>query len=504
MPAERISRERLTEPPGEIYTATVLEPSFRFMLAEYYDALLETNKAWSVMLGDTGIVEPDHVRRLLSALNLMSAEGAESLSEFNPAYEYFYSHIENRLTELAGPDAAGEINLGRTRPEPLTRMALRPRILLLVDRLVAVIERLLDIAARESATVMPQWTHMQPAQPSTLGHYLLGVTDALLRDVRRLAAAYRTTNACTLGCGALAGTSYAVDRELVADLLGFDEVRENTIDCVASGDYGLETTAAVANLGITLSRLCEDLYLWHTDEFGLVEIGDAFAGSSSMMPQKKNAYPFEYVRARGARTVGEMVSAFGALHNTNFGDIKDVEEEMVPPLFRTCDETATSLRLLEGTLGTLVVHRERCAARAASGFSTATELAAVLHRRTDLDYRSAHRVVGHLVLLATTAGRCPADVDAALVDQAAREVLGRDAGLSDEQVRDALDPARFVSAHQVAGGPAAEPVRQALAGAHSAVADWRDWLNTARSTVDDAARALAARVEEYVGGGAGD
>src|SRR5690606_31268237 len=405
-----------------------------------------------------------------------------SLSEFNPAYEYFYSHIENRLTELAGPDAAGEINLGRTRPEPLIRMALRPRILLLVDRLVAVIERLLDIAARESATVMPQWTHMQPAQPSTLGHYLLGVTDALLRDVRRLAAAYRTTNACTLGCGALAGTSYAVDRELVADLLGFDEVRENTIDCVASGDYGLETTAAVANLGITLSRLCEDLYLWHTDEFGLVEIGDAFAGSSSMMPQKKNAYPFEYVRARGARTVGEMV----------------------PPLFRTCDETATSLRLLEGTLGTLVVHRERCAARAASGFSTATELAAVLHRRTDLDYCSAHRVVGHLVLLATTAGRCPADVDAALVDQAAREVLGRDAGLSDEQVRDALDPARFVSAHQVAGGPAAEPVRQALAGAHSAVADWRDWLNTARSTMDDAACALAARVEEYVGGGAGD
>ncbi|MQA07564.1 MAG: argininosuccinate lyase [Pseudonocardiaceae bacterium] len=500
MPAEeRISRERLTEPPGEIYTSTILEPSFRFMLAEYFEPLLRTNRAWAVMLGDTGIVPADRVRALLAALSRMSEEGAEAFAEFNPAYEYFYSHLEHRLAEYAGADAAGEINLGRTRPEPLTRLALRERILRLTEELGALVDVLLDIAEREAGTVMPQWTHMQPAQPSTFGHYLLGIIAALGRDAERIGAAYRTTNACTLGCGALAGTSYPVDRDVVAELLGFDEVRENTIDCVASGDYGLETSAAVANLGITLSRLCEDLYIWHTDEFGFVEIGDSFAGSSSMMPQKKNAYPFEYIRARGARAVGEMTAAFGALHNTNFGDIKDVEEEMVPPIFRACDELATSLRLLRGTLGTLTVHRERCEARAAAGFATATELAAVLHRNTDLDYRSAHRVVGHLVLVATNRGVEPSDVDSALLDEAARETLGRDTGLSDEQVRGALDPRGFVAAHDVPGGPAAEPVRRALDTARAGAADRRAWLDGARERLAVADKRLSERVAGYLG-----
>lgn len=500
MPTDQpISRERLTEAPGEVYTSTVLEPSYRFMLTEYFDALLEVNKAWAVMLGDCDIVPAEHVRRLLAALQRMTEDGAESFSEFNPAHEYFYSHLEYRLAEYAGVDAAGEINLGRTRPEPLTRMALRERILGLAENLGALIGTLLDLAEREADTVMPQWTHMQPAQPSTMGHYLVGLANALLRDAERLVAAYRTTNACTLGCGALAGTSYPVDREVVAVLLGFDAVRENTIDCVASGDYALEASAAVANLGITLSRMCEDFYLWHTDEFGLVEIGDSFSGSSSMMPQKKNAYPFEYIRARGARAVGDMTAAFGALHNTNFGDIKDVEEEMVPPVFRACDEMLQSLRLLGGALETLTVHRERCAARAAAGFATATELAATLHRNSELDYRSAHRVVGHLVLLATQRGVTPSNVDSALLDEAARDTVGRDAGLSDQQIRDALDPRGFVAAHTVRGGPAKHALEQAINDARNLAEQRRNWVDASRKRLADAHNRLAERFTDHRG-----
>ncbi|MEU5849437.1 argininosuccinate lyase [Saccharopolyspora shandongensis] len=494
-----ISRERLTEPPGEVYTSTVLEPSFRFMLTEYFDSLLEVNKAWTLMLGDTRIVPADHVRQLLSALNRMTDEGVGAFAEFNPAYEYFYSHLEHRLAEYAGADAAGEINLGRTRPEPLTRMALRGRLLRLNEELGELIDTLLELAEREADTVMPQWTHMQPAQPSTMGHYLVGIVNALQRDTERIASAYRTTNVCTLGCGALAGTSYPVDRESVAVLLGFDGVRENTIDCVASGDYALEVSAAVANLGITLSRLCEDFYIWHTDEFGLVEIGDAFAGSSSMMPQKKNAYPFEYVRARGARAVGDMTAAFGALHNTNFGDIKDVEEEMVPPVFRVCDEMSVSLRLLRGTLQTVTVHRERCEARAAAGFSTATELAAMLHRNSDLDYRSAHRVVGHLVLLATQRGIEPSAVDSSLLNEAARDTLGKDAGLTDQQVRDAIDPRGFVAAHTVRGGPAKEPLQNAIVDAQRRSVERREWVAGAKDRLTSAHDRLAERVTDVLG-----
>jgi argininosuccinate lyase len=495
---ESISRHRLSAPPGEVYTRTVLEPSFRFMLENYFEALLDTNRAWALMLGDTGIVSGEHVSRLLAALDTMASEGSGVFAEFNPAHEYFYSHVENRLSQLAGPDAAGQINLARTRPEPLTRMALRSRILGVSEGLAQLTDLLLDLAEREADTVMPQWTHMQPAQPSTLGHYLIGVVDALDRDAGRIESAYRTTNACTLGCGALAGTSYPIDRLLVTDLLGFDEVRVNTIDCVASGDFALETTAALANLATTLSRLCEDMYLWHTDEFGLVEIGDAFAGSSSMMPQKKNAYPFEYVRARAAHAVGDMVAAFGALHNTNFGDIKDVEEEMVPSTLRSCKEVTNSLELLTGTLGSLTVHRERMADRAGAGFSTATELAAVLHQETDLDFRTAHRVVGRLVGLASQRGIRPQDVGSALLDEAAGEVLGRQAGLSADQVRRALDPHGFIAAHTVLGGPAAEPVRQALAEARGRAARRREWQQEATSRLAKASDELRRRTKEHV------
>jgi argininosuccinate lyase len=496
--SDSISRHRLSAPPGAVYTRTVLEPSFRFMLDHYFEALLETNRAWALMLGDTGIVRPEHVSSILEALERMTSEGVAAFETFNPAHEYFYSHLENRLSELAGPDAAGQINLARTRPEPLTRMALRTRNLAVSQGLGQLVESLLDMAEAEADTVMPQWTHMQPAQPSTLGHYLLGVVDALDRDAGRLESAYRTTNACTLGCGALAGTSYPIDRQLVADLLGFDEVRVNTIDCVASGDYALETTAALANLATTLSRLCEDMYLWHTDEFGLVEIGDAFAGSSSMMPQKKNAYPFEYVRARAAHAVGDMVAAYGALHNTNFGDIKDVEEEMVPPTLRSCEEVTNSLELLTGTLGSLTVDRERMAERAGAGFATATELAAVLHRETELDFRTAHRVVGRLVGLATQRGIRPQDVGVELLDEASGEVLGRPAGLSADQLRHALDPAGFIAAHTVLGGPAPRPVRDALAEARARAARRRDWHHEATSRLAAASEELRRRANEHL------
>lgn len=469
---ESISRERLEAPPGEVYTETVLEPGYRFMLEHYFEPLVETNKAWTAMLVETGIVAGDTGARLLDAIAALESEGPAAMGAFDPRYEYFYSHMERYLIARAGEEVAGEINIGRTRPEPLTRMVLRRRVLDLVEDVGGLSGTLLGIAEREVETVMPQWTHFQHAQLSTLGHYLVGIVNALERDVERLLAAYRRTNACTLGCGALAGTSYPVDRDLVARLLGFDGVRENTIDAVAGGDYLLESTAAVANLMVTLSRLCQDLYIWHTEEFGFVTVGDDFAGSSSMMPQKKNAYPFEYVRARAAHAIGDVTAAFGTLHNTNYQDIKDVEEEMVPPAFRSLDEASRSIRLLAGTIGSLEIDRERMLEQAGRGFAACTELAAAIHRETALSYRTAHRVVGNLVLRASKQGKGARDVDAALVNESAREIVGHDLeDLDDATVRGALDPRAFVAAHDVPGGPAPRVVRTAIAAARARLKD---------------------------------
>lgn len=495
-----ISRHRLSEPPGEIYTRTILEPSYRFMLENYFTGLVETNEAWVVMLEKTSIVEREKARRLLIGLRRIAEEGAEEFSTFNPAYEYFYSHIENRLAEYVGADASGEINIARTRPEPLTRLAIRARILVALQALSDLSALLLEMAEREVETVMPQWTHMQPAQPSTLGHYLLGIAAALDRDATRLEAAFNTTNMSTLGCGALAGTSYPVDRYLVADLLGFAGVRQNTIDCVASGDYAMETGSALANLATTLSRLSEDMYIWHTAEFGFIEIGDAFAGSSSMMPQKKNAYPFEYVRARAGRAVQDMASVYAVLHNTNFGDIKDVEEEMVPPALRVLDETTVSMELLRGTLSTIELDRERLEDSADAAFSTATELAAVIHRNTELNFREAHQIVGSLVRLATQKDVRARDVTKEMFDEAAENVLGRQVDLDEETIRNALSPRKFVLAHDVDGGAAPEAVRRSLSKASNRHAQHVNWLTStrqqlaaARSRLDEHTKALTTQ-----------
>jgi argininosuccinate lyase len=496
--SDKISRERLEAPPGAVYTETILAPGYEFMLEHYFYPLVETNKAWTVMLVEAGIIGGDVGASLLEAIKGLEAEGPEAMGEFNPRYEYFYSHVEHYLIEHAGEEVAGEINIGRTRPEPLARMVVRERLLDVLEHLRSFRTALLDIAEREAETVMPQWTHYQHAQLSTVGHYLLGILDALGRDAERLFAAYGTVNRCTLGCGALAGSSYPLDRQLVSDLLGFDGYQENTIDCVSSSDFTLETSAALANMMITLSRLCEDLYTWHTEEFDLVVISDEYAGSSSMMPQKKNAYPFEYVRARAAHAVGEMASAYGTLHNTNFQDIKDVEEEVVYPVFRSFDETSRSLRLLEGTISSMQFKRENMLQKAAQGYGSCTELAAKIHRQTDLSYRTAHRIVGNLVLRAFKQGKAATDIDAALVNESAREIIGRELDIDDDLVRNSLDPTAFVKAHDVPGGPAPDRVREAIRKARAILDDHDGRVSRSRESLDEASSELNGRVERLV------
>lgn len=478
---------------------TVLAPGYEFMLRHYFYPLVETNKAWTVMLAEAGIIGGESGALLLRAILDLEKEGPGAMGEFDPRYEYFYSHMERYLIAHAGEEVAGEINIGRTRPEPLARMVVRERLLDALENLGHLRTTLLDIAEREAETVMPQWTHQQHAQLSTVGHYLVGIVRALERDAGRLQAAYRTVNRSTLGCGALSGTSYPIDRQKVADFLGFDGFQENTIDCVSSSDFTLETSAALANMMVTLSRLCQDLYTWSTEEFGLMEIGDEYAGSSSMMPQKKNAYPFEYVRARASHAVGEMVSSFGTLHNTNFQDIKDVEEEVVPPVFRSFEETERSLKLLDGVISSVRFDREEMLRKAAGGFGSCTELAAAIHRRTDLSYRTAHRVVGNLVLRAYKQGKAATEIDAGLLNESAEEIIGRRLDLDDAAVSGALEPTSFVAAHDVPGGPAPGVVRAAIKDAQ-AVADGDDkFVTEARDALGKARDELARRVETLSG-----
>ncbi|WP_265110823.1 argininosuccinate lyase [Halosolutus halophilus] len=492
---ENISRERLEAAPGKVYTETIQEPTYEFKREHYFSPLIETNKAWAVMLVDTGIIDEDVGAQLLDAVADLEEAGPEELGEYNPNLEYFYSHMEYQLNKRIGEEVAGNINIGRTRPEPLARIVERERLLDVLDRVVSLRATLLDLAEREIKTVMPQWTHYQHAQVSTVAHYLLGIADSLERDTQRLMNAYDTVNECTLGCGALAGTSYDLDRQLIADLLGFDGYKENTIDCVSGGDHHMEPASAMANMMVTLSRFCQDLYTWHTWEFDFVEISDEYSGSSSLMPQKKNPYPFEYVRGRAAYATAYMSSVHETLHNTNFQDIKDVEENAVHPLFDAFDEVDRSLKLLDGTVGSAEFNAEQMEELAAEGFASCSELAAKIDRQTDLTYRTAHRIVGDLVGRALERGLDATEVDADLVNESATEITGDMLDIDDEFVQSALDPREFVEAHDIPGGPAPREVRRMIQDRRASLDEDSVYINRRRETLIDASDKLADRVE---------
>ncbi|MES1924018.1 argininosuccinate lyase [Salinisphaera sp. T31B1] len=498
----RISRERLEGHPGEIYTRTVLKPSYDFMLEHYFDGLIQANKAWTVMLAEQQIIPEATAAGLLEAIEGLATDGRQGMGEFDPQVEYFYSTMERYLTAQVGETVAGDINIGRTRPEPLVRIVMRDRLIGVARLSLSLRNQLLELAVAHRDTVMPLGTHMQHAQIVTLGHYLVGLVNALERDLDRLLAAWHRCNYCTLGCGALAGSSYAIDRDRVATLLGFEGLIENTNDCVGAGDYMLESVAALANLMTTVSRLCQDFYTWHTQEFGYISIGDDYSGSSSMMPQKKNPYPFEYARFAATHVIGDMSGTFASLHNVNYQDTKDVEEGLAPPVFHALDETGRILELLTGVFSTVRVDAELMKRQAARHFASCTELAAVIHRNSELSFRTAHRIVGNLVLRALQQGKDATEVDAALVNESAREIYGQDLPIDDAMVRGALDPESFVQVHTVAGGPAKRPMEQALARARARLDDDRSRIDSLTEALDMADRELEAAVSQWRDGAA--
>src|SRR5581483_8268327 len=361
---------------------------------------------------------------VLHGLADIEKEGPNSLQPFDPAIEYYYLHMERALCErVPGGDASvSDLNLGRTRPEPLTRMFLRDALIRILKGVVRFRGELLERADAESDTVMPGYTHLQHAQPTTLGHYLLAIHDHLERDTERLLAALAATDRCTLGCGAMSGTSLPINRDRVRELLGFADLCENTIDSVSATDHVIAAAAALASVMTAIGRLCQDLYIWSSQEFAMIDVTDGFSSPSSLMPQKKNALVLEYLRSRTARTIGSLASVFVVSHNVGYMDTEEVELECYLPLFECFSNTEQSLPPIAQIVRDMVPDRELMYGRAAGGFSSVTALAELIQNTPGISYRAAHRIVARSVLLAVEEGNTADQIGAAIVNRAAEEM----------------------------------------------------------------------------------
>ena len=406
-----------------------------------------------------GIIDEVPARALMAALLDLHDHGLPA-EAFDERFEDIHAGKEACLIDRVGEDIGGRLHMGRSRNDEVAtciRIRLKQEIIALVRSLADLRATLLDVAAGHTETVMPGFTHLQHAQPTTLAHYLLAYEQAFSRDAARLREAYVRVDVSPLGSAAFASTGFPLDRDYTARLLGFARPAANSMDAVAARDFALEVLSSIAICMTTTSRLCEELVLWSTSFFGFVQLDDAYCSSSSIMPQKKNPDVAEIMRAKAGTVAGALTAAITITKGLPMSYNRDLQE-LTPHLWRGVEAARESLPLLSGMIGTATFNTERMAAEAGRGFSTATELADVLVREYGLAFRTAHRIVGRAVRHGS--------LDLATLEGAAREAAGLsvvDLGVTQERIDAVLDPRHAVAVRTITGGPAPAAVAVQLA-----------------------------------------
>ena len=411
--------------------------------------MIAANEAHTLMLAETGILPHDHAVRLLDALGTVAGEGAEGFA-YVPGVEDLFFAVEGRLIELAGADAGGNLQIARSRNDLaacLIRMRLRERLDGIAGSVLALRAGLLDLAGAHTGSVMPGITHTQPAQPTTLAHYLLAVLGPLERDTARLQGARERVNRSPLGVAAFTTTTFPIDRELTARLLGFEGIVENGYDAVGASDSMLESVQVLVNMVASLSRFVSDLAIWTRSESGFLRIDDAFIQISSIMPQKRNPVVLEHIRTRIAWVYGDAATVATMVHSAAFGDTNDVEDPIYVPLDRAFDAATSVLELLTAVMESAMFDTRLMAERAQGGAMTTTALADALVEHEGLPFRTAHTIVSRAVSHGGT-------ITAGVVNEVGSEVTGREMEVSEAFVTEALDVERFIARRTLPGGPA--------------------------------------------------
>jgi argininosuccinate lyase len=450
---------RFGEPPDEAARAFTASLPFDHRLWPYD---LQGSEAWARALAKGGVLAEGELEAILRGLGEIRAELQAGTFPFRLALEDIHMNIERRLVEKVGA-VGGKLHTGRSRNDQVAvdmRLWLRDEIDALRAALRDVQAALLEQAERHRECPMPGYTHLQRAQPVLLAHHLLAYVFMLGRDRERLADARRRADVCPLGAAALAGTTAPVDRHALARALGFREAAPNSMDAVSDRDFALEFCAAAAIAAMHLSRLGEEVVLWASAEFGFVELPDAYATGSSIMPQKKNPDIAELVRGKTGRVYGDLVRLLTVMKGLPLAYHSDMQEDK-EAFFDAADTLRACLGILAPFLRALRFRTDRLRTLAGEGFSTATDLAGYLVQR-GLPFREAHEVVGRAVRLALERG--------VRLEALPLEELRALSPLFGPDFRDAVSVEASLAARSVYGGTAPEAVARALEEARALVA----------------------------------
>jgi argininosuccinate lyase len=456
------------------------------------DAVLAINKAHVAMLIEQKIIQWQDGAKILKALQKQVSQNLD------PNAEDIHMAIEEAVLAETGPEVGGNLHIAKSRNDQVTtaiRMALRNELLSIMKKVLKMQESLLASASKHTETVILAYTHLQPAQPVTFSHYLLSHVDVLGRDLQRLQGVYERVNLCPLGAGALATTSFPINRKTTAELLGFDAVLENSIDAVGSRDFILETQAALTLLAVNISRLAEDLIIWSSPEFGTVDLPDEFTSTSSIMPQKKNPEVLEVIRARASYVLGDFVASAAALkslpstYNLDF-------QEITPKLWASTDNLTTSVSIFAKLIPNMKVS-SNIESKAVAGFVGATELANTLVRKYNVAFRTAHKVVGALVKALIDSKQTLLDATPELLQKVAREAVGVKLAIKKEDIVECTNLRKLIETYKVQGGPSPAEVERAILSRNKILTQAKTGITKLQENLANAEKTLNLTMESY-------
>lgn len=452
--------------PDPVYKETVLRPLFDGAKNHHVESFRSIDRAHLVMLAEAGILSTEQAGKIAQALASIDTEIDPTTLEYTGEVEDFFFLIEKELKKRIGPDLGGRLHTARSRNDidhTLFKLRIKAHLDGLIGKALALHETLVEAAERERATMIVAYTHGQPAQPTTLGHYLAAVIEFLERDIERLFAAYGIVDLSPMGAAAITTSGFPTDRARVAELLGFAAPLRNSYSCIAGVDYVTSTYSAIELMFLHLGRPIQDLQFWTSFEVGQIYVPNALVQISSIMPQKRNPVPIEHLRHLASQTVGRARSMLDVVHNTPFTDMNDSEGETQAMGYQAFASAGRVLDLLAALLAQIRVDPARVRDNIRRSCITITELADSLVRREGLSFREGHEIAADVAKAVVASGGALETDGYAPFQAAFEKATGKQTTIDAATFAELVSPEYFIAVRTRFGGPAPEPLDEAIA-----------------------------------------
>ena len=488
--------------PDPVYKQTVLAPLFDGAKNHHVEGFRAIDRAHLVMLAETGILDAEQAGEIAKALDSIDAEIVPSELVYTGEVEDFFFLIEKELKKRVGPDLGGRLHTARSRNDidhTLFKLGLRERLNVLIGKALNLHSALIEAAEREKHTLIVAYTHGQPAQPTTFGHYLSAVIEFVGRDIERLFEAYKIVDLSPMGAAAITTTGFPTDRALVAELLGFAAPLQNSYSCIAGVDYITSTYSAIGLMFLHLGRPIQDFQVWTSFEVGQIYVPNSLVQISSIMPQKRNPVPIEHLRHLSSQTVGRAHAMLTVMHNTPFTDMNDSEGETQSMGYGAFASAYRVLDLLAALVAQIGIDPARVAQNIRRSCITITELADSLVRREGLSFREGHEIAAAVAKAVVAMGGDLVSDGYAPFRAAFEQATGRVSTLDEATFAELVSPEYFVSVRTRFGGPAPEPLNAAIAGYRQDATRLAETHDNLLRRQADAARLLKTRFDALKG-----